>query len=760
MKGWLDKYNDGGPIQPNYNDASVSMSKDFVGDGYSNVGRNYSPAWGGQFEDGGELPIAQNGWLQKLENKVEGFMGRPMDRGTTYAHDDIRNKKSDELDTLRHAYTAIETSDAIKKATGNIPFISDQLAFVGTNALGAGHELTRLFKSTPDELRESGEDVINNFAGSLAGLVPFVSDSDKRKAIQYLSNKGILPDGTTAGRGRTYNVVNKKYAMGGSMPQFQPGGKTPIIVNDKNDPRLKAYNDSLTLHNKGKSYLKQGFSQQLYDYAQDLILYGKNKKIAPYKTEKGKSELFIPQYKKPTQPVVYEKPKPQIQPTSQAVIDWIEGNIKDENAPTRLGTSEDEKKYAMGGSMPGAVGFTYARTINPAPSNGPYAKKTKASAKDGIETTSSDPEVDTDIYSEINNSLFFNKNLINKNTVGSIKKEMSDYLRSPLYAQRQSNYPEQYTKVVEADDDQIKWIKGLNDSDEQKKYQDAIAKKKREERLHNLGTVPFNIHYKSIDPSWDKLNPNSANVFDNSYDPNEERLHLSGRNFPSVVAHELSHATARTPTDVDSMYTPGANNENFRVDSDRLNTRYWDSITGKRKGTFNVGTGLNTSETNQFIDLAKPLSGESSYIDPHYNKNAERVDFIDEQYGDLNGVRHLLHSKGITKSFGENLDEAKLEKALKNKEIKDDPLFKRFHYRYGTDNLIKLNNTIAANDIQQGTPIAQNGIEMKYYQQGLDWKPKSISRDGSQLVKLDQLTNFTNYNTKQPGENWLDKYQD
>ena len=37
----------------------------------------------------------------------------------------------------------------------------------------------------------------------------------------------------------------------------------------------------------------------------------------------------------------------------------------------------------MGGSLPGAVGFTYARTINPAPSNGKYAKKTKASAQDG-----------------------------------------------------------------------------------------------------------------------------------------------------------------------------------------------------------------------------------------------------------------------------------------------------------------------------------------------------------------------------------------
>ena len=29
------------------------------------------------------------------------------------------------------------------------------------------------------------------------------------------------------------------------------------------------------------------------------------------------------------------------------------------------------------------------------------------------------------------------------------------------------------------------------------------------------------------------------------------------------------------------------------------------------------------------------------------------------------------------------------------------------------------------------------------------------AKDGNQLVKLDQLTNFTNYNTKQPG-GWLD----
>ncbi len=38
---------------------------------------------------------------------------------------------------------------------------------------------------------------------------------------------------------------------------------------------------------------------------------------------------------------------------------------------------------AMGGSLPGSVGFTYARTQDPAPANGKYTKKTKASSQDG-----------------------------------------------------------------------------------------------------------------------------------------------------------------------------------------------------------------------------------------------------------------------------------------------------------------------------------------------------------------------------------------
>lgn len=40
-------------------------------------------------------------------------------------------------------------------------------------------------------------------------------------------------------------------------------------------------------------------------------------------------------------------------------------------------------QFEMGGSIPGSVGFTYARTKG-IPSNGPYAKKTLASAENGM----------------------------------------------------------------------------------------------------------------------------------------------------------------------------------------------------------------------------------------------------------------------------------------------------------------------------------------------------------------------------------------
>ena len=407
--GWLDKYNDGGPVQENYNDNTTSYPPGFVGMGNNTQGRNYSPAWGGQFQKGGYMPSKyqplpsqppplatnpfvqttntgsgggrnKNNWLlgaglglgaagllyalfnrkrsggssddrcqtgmmwdeenqqcvqdptykreiyysdygggsnytninapeqgqgvspmyddaivsgynspeantpsnimsggtessgvpvsstaamgasipgsvgftyartnspapsegpyakktmpsaqfgktlKNLEKKVNRYLEGPKSRGVDYSFEAAKKRKAKEIDTLRHAYTAMETSKAIQNKTGNIPILSDALGFIGANALGIGHEVAGLFNPDADlmQVKEGGEDIINNFIGSVAASVPFVSNKNKRKAIQYLSDKGILPDGTTAGRGREY-VSGVKYEDGGSMSYYQHG---------------------------------------------------------------------------------------------------------------------------------------------------------------------------------------------------------------------------------------------------------------------------------------------------------------------------------------------------------------------------------------------------------------------------------------------------------------------------------------------------------------------------------------------------------
>ena len=48
---WLDNYGQ----EYNYNDSKISLPKGFVGQGYDISGRNYSPAWEGQFQSGGNI---------------------------------------------------------------------------------------------------------------------------------------------------------------------------------------------------------------------------------------------------------------------------------------------------------------------------------------------------------------------------------------------------------------------------------------------------------------------------------------------------------------------------------------------------------------------------------------------------------------------------------------------------------------------------------------------------------------------------------
>lgn len=101
---------------------------------------------------------------------------------------------------------------------------------------------------------------------------------------------------------------------------LQQGGRTPIIVNNPNDPRLKAYSDSAVAYQKygniatdfidGK-YAKETDVNKLRAITKEGILnpLANNQTYYTNFTKDKKDNVIVPFFTKPVQPVVYQKPQ-------------------------------------------------------------------------------------------------------------------------------------------------------------------------------------------------------------------------------------------------------------------------------------------------------------------------------------------------------------------------------------------------------------------------------------------------------------------
>jgi hypothetical protein len=150
--------------------------------------------------------------IRNAENKLNDWLGKPMLKGAADAEKLGDAGGDDPIDNYRHAMSGYYTSKAIQDKTGNIPFVSKGLAFLGTNLLGAGHEISTIFKDERPwsvKLRESGEDMFNNLVGAATSSTPFVSDEKKKEFIKYLSLNNLLPDGYGEKNANMYFKNNK-----------------------------------------------------------------------------------------------------------------------------------------------------------------------------------------------------------------------------------------------------------------------------------------------------------------------------------------------------------------------------------------------------------------------------------------------------------------------------------------------------------------------------------------------------------------------
>lgn len=163
------------------------------------------------------------------------------------------------------------------------------------------------------------------FRGFTNGLAWLSGIVDRRRQNQYMQAQFA-----NLGQNDAMPVENSQpnpfslYAKyGGSLKKYQQGGRAPIKVDNPNDPRLKAYQDSLSLYNKypdnvnGHKYFpKEQFDPSFWhDVSNGEWGWENNVENTSFKgkmpiganLKDGTEMTYLPVFKKPVQPYVMER---------------------------------------------------------------------------------------------------------------------------------------------------------------------------------------------------------------------------------------------------------------------------------------------------------------------------------------------------------------------------------------------------------------------------------------------------------------------
>lgn len=233
--GWLDKYEQGGMVlkqktndnygkKDNPNNVKVSVGDDYVGLAYDTTGRNYSPAWGGQFEYGGE--IAQRG------KKIDQILNA--------------NKN---LDWVKGLYDPNYGSIQIPGQEGRSTHFMES----------ADGRVYPTVRKIDGELKYLGDDAYD-YADSTKSYIEFPTDKKAQKfAKNYKRGTGVL--GFQQG-GSIPGSVGFTYARTGDIPSEGPYAKK-TLPSAQNGQEIQYYQEGLDF--KPKMISKNGGWLDDYD---------------------------------------------------------------------------------------------------------------------------------------------------------------------------------------------------------------------------------------------------------------------------------------------------------------------------------------------------------------------------------------------------------------------------------------------------------------------------------------------------------------
>jgi hypothetical protein len=373
--GWLDNYGK----KPNPNEVDVSVGPGFVGMGNDTTGRNYSPAWGGQFQSGGTLPDVVVKGLAKPKKNV--LVHDPSDYPGGHRY------------SLKKTVTPYKTNQQIKKNTEAVENPNDIDFLFNYRHTSADDSDNRNAMAVPYQgMRHWNIDrfiIDPEFGGGYTNLKA-EDDSMEAKRRNVLADmfKYQMFQHPEQSRGKSFRqakrFVKKEIdpRVSGAFFENYMLGNTPVpgdhgsITTYANDnPFYKAWRAMQGEEDfVNKEYRKNPWDEnKIEKVSKDYLINTKklSRKETRQQIKKWKTEL-------PSMIDNYLNPKPidlTLPVNDMSSEEAYFKNMRGDNLPN----------YAMGGSLPGAVGFTYARVAGSAPSNGKYAKKTKASAQNGKE---------------------------------------------------------------------------------------------------------------------------------------------------------------------------------------------------------------------------------------------------------------------------------------------------------------------------------------------------------------------------------------
>jgi hypothetical protein len=739
MAKWLDKYEQGGLVlkkktkdnygkKPNVNDVKVSAGPGFEGDGYT--AQNWkSPAWGGQFQDGG-----------KLSEKVLVHDPQDYEGGHRYA--------------LKKTITPYKTNQEIKKYTKaatnpeDIDFLHNYRHTSGIdnkNATAVPYEGDRhwnIDRFITDPAFGKHYPNLKSDDGSIeAERRNVLADMFKYQMFQHPEQS----------RGKSFRQA-KRFVRN----EIDPRVEGPYFQNYMREGVYPVNTGGITTFTNSNPFFAAWETMQ---WEEDPT--NKNYRKNPW--DDAKVEEVAKDYLRNTKKLSRKETNEQIKKWKAESKSMIDDYYKPSNTPQ---TGEPTQVYAMGGSIPGAVGFTYARTQDPAPSNGKYTKKTKASAQTGIsmnvESGTYQPTVTTATKAEIKKSAenakkekYYNPK---KPTYKSGNKQIDflasnpwlmdlpiigDKIKEQAYALGTQKTGSIRTDEDIADPNKIDELRGKYLAGSTNDFSEPLDLVKQyiyaDQKLPNSKFTPKDDYYDFLPsyslqdkleaPTNESLNMSNFGKENTSYKKGDEIIwnndgsYFQGDKYKDLMDVVKTHKpkyynSEKGNLPYDLFYKSGNlvdlahYKSGFGYDED-VNLPYasisdaWDFYPGdyqKLWGENKKGedSSLNTREYQQAYLMHKVGNPYKIY---------DRT-YIDPENKTLVNDKEILAKKQLKKSID-------LIPGL-TKEQKQ----KRYEQAW------KLTG-------KSYNPNMQNGGEMEFYQNGLDFKPKSISKNGS-VIKDDR----------------------